>query len=204
MGYTRRDIKVIEGLEAIRRRPTMYLGEATSERTLCSLLVECVVGSIVAESPAPAALRLLLWSDGAVTVAYDGERLPIEARETRTGVAHPELYSLFMSIFGPRRPLQFGAAIVNALSEKLVVSTIHDGVRYRAAFSRGGLVSLLSKAPSDEPLGTNWLTFKPDTAIIPGVLDAAEAERIVTRVRSANPAVPASVADRSSEKPDWW
>jgi len=203
MGYTSRDIEVIEGLEAVRRRPTMYIGEETPERSLCSRLVECVVGSVAAETPTPTAVRLLLWTGGAVTVAYDGEPLPIAARET-CGVAHPELYDWFMGIMVPGSPLLLATAVVNALSKRLVVSTVHDGVRYRAAFRRGGLVSLLSKTPTEELLGTNWFTFKPDSELILGFVGPDEAERIVERTKTANDSVPVTVIDRSGEKADWW
>lgn len=204
MAYTSRDIDVIEGLEAIRRRPTMYIGEETPERNLCSRLVECVAGNVAAEPPPPTAIRIVLWMGGVVTIGYDGEPLPIRPSETATGVAHPELYFLFMYLFVPGSPLQLGAAIVNALSERLVVSTVHDGVRYRAAFMRGGLVTLLSKSRTEEAFGTNWFTFKPDATLISGIVDAPEAARIATSVMKATPGASVTAIDRSSQKPDWW
>lgn len=204
MGYASRDIDVIEGLEAIRRRPAMYIGEATAERTLGSRLVESIVGNIAAESPAPAAVRLILWAGEAITVAYDGEPLPIRSYSEPGGIPHPELYRMFMYSLAPGGGLFFGASIANALSERLVVSTVHENVRYRATFRRGGLISLLSKAPTDEPLGTNWLTLRADVDIIPGTLDFAEAEQIVVRVKEATPRVPVTAIDRSTENPDWW
>ena len=205
MAYDQRDLAVIEGAGAIRRRPSMYIGEATADRTLCSRLVESVVGVVAADVPAPSAVRLILWAGESVTVAFDGEPLPIRSRRAG-GISHPELYRMFLVISAPptERPLSFGAAIVSALTERLVVSTVHDDTRYRAAFSRGGLVSLLARCSTDERLGTAWLTFKPDADVVPGVIDFAEAEAIAARVSAVTPSVRIEAVDRSGEKPDWW
>jgi DNA gyrase subunit B len=204
MGYTSRDIDVIEGLEAIRRRPSMYVGDATGGRTLCSRFLECVVGNVAAESPPPTAVRLIVWMGNALTVAYDGEPLPIRPVVGPGAISHPELYTMFMTLLAPGSPLALWAAIANALSERLVVSTMHENTRYRAAFRRGGLVSLLSKTPTDESLGTSWLTLKPDADVVPGAIDATEAEAIVRRLKDATPAVHLTTVDRTNEKPDWW
>jgi hypothetical protein len=64
-----------------------------------------------------------------------------------------------------RRP---GMAVLNALSERLVVSTMHGGRRYRTVFSKGMIASLLRCAHCDCPLGTTWLTYRPDATIVAG------------------------------------
>ena len=104
--------------------------------------------------------------------AYDGSPLPIEPfRRTVDGVAHPALYQSFMYLFAggmvPFGTSAFGP-VLNALSERLVVSTMHAGDRYRVVFSKGKIVSLLRRTPSDRPLGTTWLTYLPDATIING------------------------------------
>ncbi|MBL8605869.1 MAG: hypothetical protein JNL38_01055 [Myxococcales bacterium] len=198
------DIDVVEGLEAIRRRPTMYIAEEAPDHTLCSRLVERALLSFSAGPPAPTAVRLLLWRDGGLTLAYDGEPLPIRGHDARSGVVHPELYSWFLTLTAPITPVRLGAVVVNALSERLVISTLHGGVRYRAAFQKGGLVSLLSTARLAEAFGASWLTFQPDGAIVPGRVDASAAERIAARVARESEGGAVSVIDRSTEKPDWW
>lgn len=207
MVYTSGDIDVIEGLEAIRRRPTMYVGEPEGGRTLCSRLVESVVGNAASDTPSPRAVQLTLWAGEAASVAFDGEPLPIAPYcAGAADIPHPELYRMFMYVAAPAtiRSLSFGAAIVNALSSRLVVSTVHDGLRYRAAFSRGALVSLLSKAATDLPHGTNCLTFTPDLEVVPGGMTFGEAQAITGRVGTSAPTVKVSAIDRSTEKPDWW
>ncbi len=139
-----------------------------------------------------------------MSVAFDGEPLPIEMRERPGGVPHPERYAMFMSLAAPGSPLWLGAAILSALCERLVVSTVHAGERYRAVFQRGGLHSLLAKTPTEETLGSSWMTFLPDASVVPGAVDLAEAERIVMRVKDAAANISLSVVDRSTERADWW
>ncbi|MCE9575655.1 MAG: hypothetical protein K8W52_21065 [Deltaproteobacteria bacterium] len=160
-------IRVTEGLDALRRRPGMYLGPCAVEHGYGAGLVEIALDSIVNDTPAPTAVRLTLWRAREITIAFDGEPLPIHPVGV-DGISHPALYSLFLHLTHARRSFPHAGCRLNALSEKLIVSTVVDGARYWAGFSRGGLVSLLRKAGNDvEPLGTTWLTFLPDPSLIP-------------------------------------
>lgn len=181
----------------------MYIGSATGDSNPAARFVESIVANIAKQAPSPNAVRLTLWRKGAFTVAYDGEPLPIQPRAGARVVAHPQLYNLFLVMMVPGSPLNEGAAVANALSNRLVVSTVHEGVRYRAGFRRGGLVSLLAADRMGESLGTTWLTFEPDAEVVPGAADFAEAERIVARVQQATPNVLVSAIDRTSELADW-
>lgn len=195
-------INVIESLEPIRRRPTMYIGEATADHSLCSRLVECVVGSVATDDPAPTAVRMLLWSDNVVSVAFDGTPLPIAPyADSRSTIPHPELYRLFRFI-GLQQRLSHAGGIVNALSQRLTVSTRHGGVSYRASFRTGGLVSLLSEG-FGEVLGTSWMTFKPDAGVVPGLLSLEVAAAIAARVAKDAPGVSIAVVDRRAEPTSW-
>jgi DNA gyrase/topoisomerase IV subunit B len=182
MTYSTQAFNVLEGLDAVRFRPAMYIGPGDADHSLC------------------------LRSGGVFTVAFDGEPLPIAPyAPLATGVAHPEPYWLFMclAVGGSRSGL--GGAIVNALSERLVVSTVHSGVRYRAAFRRGGLIGLLGRTgQTDEALGTNWITFKPDETVVPGAVTFEDAERLIGQLAARAPNVELSAIDRTQEKPDWW
>jgi DNA gyrase subunit B len=161
-------LKIIEGLELIQRRPTMYIG-ATPGRSPSYRLLEVLADAIANDTPGPEEIRVLLWSGSAITVAWDGVPLPIEPLSDE-GVSHPAFYHLFMYVAAGTPPLGrfFFGAILNALSERLVVSTMHDNCRYRVVFARGTVVTLLKPATCRLPLGTNWITFWPDTAIIGG------------------------------------
>ena len=132
-------ITILEGLEAVRRRPAMYIGGEEPHPSRRVQLLESVVDEIAHEPQAE--VRILLWREDAVTIAYDGSPLPIEPfSRPIDGVAHPALYQSFMYLFAGGM-LPFGTAafgpVLNALSERLVVSTVHAGDRYRVVFSKG-------------------------------------------------------------------
>lgn len=206
--YTHRDIEILEGVEVIRRRPAMYIGPAANDdddEARRSRFVESVVANLAAGTPSPMAIRLTAWAGEAVTVAFDGEPLSLAPSGTRADeLPQPELYQQFMGLGMQGDLRSFAFAIANALSARLVVSTVHDGVRYRAAFGRGGLLSFLAKVPPDEVLGTNWLTFKPDADVVPGPMTFAEAQAVVERVWRSSPPVSVTAIDRTTLKPDWW
>src|SRR5215467_4077251 len=123
-------ITILEGLEAVRRRPAMYIGGEEPHPSRRVQLLESVVDEIAHEPQAE--VRILLWREDAVTIAYDGSPLPIEPfSRPIDGVAHPALYQSFMYLFAGGM-LPFGTAafgpVLNALSERLVVSTGEDRV----------------------------------------------------------------------------
>jgi DNA gyrase subunit B len=204
---TRDGIAIIEGLEAVRRRPGMYIGPEEPGRSLRSRLLEVVVGNIAKDSPKPREIRVALWRDGAMTVAYDGDPIPIEPfSRSVNGIAHPHFYEFFLYLHpgGVPTPLAFGA-VLNALSERLVVSTMHGGNRYRAVFSRGMVVTLLARCSCETPLGTTWFTFYPDDGIITGPpLNEDDARAAVERLTVQLGGVPIVIHDRSTETADWF
>jgi DNA gyrase/topoisomerase IV subunit B len=203
MAYKTADITILEGLEHVRRRPAMYIGAETPETSLRGRLVEATLGNIVADTPSPSAVRLLLWKDGVITIAFDGEPLPIGpfARPV-DGVVHPELYQLFMHVGAAGRMLAIAGGVLNGLCERLHVSTVSGEHRYRAVFGKGTLVSLLHRASCESPLGTSWLTFLPDTSIVTGELSTRDAEQIVARV--SKDSVDVAFHDRTDVEADWW
>ncbi len=76
MRYTNKDVTIVEGLEVIRRRPSMYIGAGVSEgSSLCPRLLEAALNGLWTTCP-----RLRPGSDGAFTIAWDGEPLPIGTR----------------------------------------------------------------------------------------------------------------------------
>jgi len=194
-------ITIIEGLEAPRRRPDLYIGFEEAGRSRRVRLLEYVVSHITHE--APQEVRVLLWRDDAVTVAYDGKPLPIEPFGLPVdGISHPALYDSFMRLHAPG---PFFGAVLNALSERLVVSTMHDGHRYRVVFCKGMIVTLLSRTPCDRPLGTTWLSFRPDATILAGAaLTLGEAQRLAERVARQAEGVPIHVEDHTTEDADWY
>jgi hypothetical protein len=154
----------------------------------------------------PQEIRALMWQHGVATVAHDGGSLSIEpVCAHRDGVPHPALYHLFLYLgVDPFQQIFAFGPVLNALSEELAVSTMHDGRCYRAVFSRGMIVTLLRCVSCDRPLGTTWLTFRPDPAILgDGPLATSDAERIAARIRHKAEGVRILVEDHTSEDADW-
>jgi topoisomerase-4 subunit B len=201
--YTARDIEIIEGLDVIRRRPDMFIGPAEPDRSPALRLPNALVDAIASLVPSPQEIRVQLWRKSTITVAWHGTPLPI-APFTPIGrrLPRPAIYELFlcMATGVPSFESFLIGAILNALSERLVVSTVHDGQRYRVAFSKGRLVSLLDIVSCDQPLGTNWLTFNPDIEAIGGdVLTWADMQCLA--MRHEGPRI--CTEDHSEENADW-
>jgi DNA gyrase/topoisomerase IV subunit B len=204
MYKTQDGLTIIEALEPIRRRPAMYIGEEEPGRSPSHRLLEGLVDAIASDTPPPQEIRIRLWNRCAITVAWDGVPLPIEPFAPRGGgVSHPALYQLFMYLAAGAPPFGrfFFGAILNALSERLVVSTMHDGHRYRVVFVKGLLATLLQPTSCRQPFGTTWFTFRPDTATIGGgPVTWADMQRIATSQGSSR----ICIMDHSGEEAEWF
>ncbi|MFF2630575.1 DNA gyrase subunit B [Kitasatospora griseola] len=158
--YDASSIVVLEGLEAVRKRPGMYIG-STGERGLHNLLYE------VAESAMDEVLlghagrvEVALLADGSVRVTHDGVyRRPLDEQLTVLHVA------------GLRRGgrhvvswFDLGLVVVNALSDRLVAEERHGGVTNRQEYSRGKPVAPPHPTGPADGAGTT-ITFRPDPEI---------------------------------------
>ncbi|MBM2826237.1 MAG: gyrase, subunit [Dehalococcoidia bacterium] len=174
--YTAQDIQVLEGLEAVRRRPGMYIG-TTDQRGLHHLVYEIIDNSID-EAMAGFCDRVdaVIHSDGSVTVADNGRGIPIDihsttglsALETVMTVLHAggkfggQVYKVSGGLHG------VGASVVNALSEWAQVEVHRDGKVYRQEYRKGitqGPVEVVGEA---QDTGT-VTSFLPDTTIFPAL-----------------------------------
>jgi DNA gyrase/topoisomerase IV subunit B len=204
---TRDGVTMIEGLEAVRRRPEVYIGAEPNERSASTRLLELVVSGLAKDTPKPSEIRITVCNN-AVVVAVDGKPFPVEPyTKGTTDLPHPALYAFFMTLVaggeGLGRTLAFGG-VLNALSERLVVSTMHGDLRYRAVFSRGNIVMMLSKNRYATPLGTTWLTYRrDDRKVIGPALTVVEAQAVAQRVMQST-GVRVNVYDRINDEPDWY
>ena len=206
-------ILVLEGLEAVRQRPAMYIGAGDEHPSPRVHLLEIALTHIAWEWR-PQEVRILLWREDAVTIAHDGRPLPIEpCAHPADDIPHPALYESFMHLPAGAPD---GLAILNALSERLVVSTIHDSRRYRSVFSKGMIASLLSfRHCLGPPLGDTWLTYRPDATIVAGQALIPEdlhgiaervgmnLHRISRRLELNAEGVRIQVEGRTTEDADW-
>ena len=169
--YGAQNIQVLEGLEAVRLRPGMYIG-STSIRGLHHLVYE-VVDNSVDEALAGYAthIEVTINEDNSVTVVDDGRGIPCGMHET--GVPAVELvltklhaggkfggggYKVSGGLHG------VGISVVNALSEWTVVQVRQDGKLHEIKFERGLMTSPLQVISQAKDTGTT-VTFKPDPEI---------------------------------------
>ncbi len=168
-GYTAESIQVLEGLEAVRRRPGMYIG-STDSRGLHHLVWE-VVDNSIDEAMAGFATRIdvSIAQDGTVTIEDDGRGVPVGKHSTGKDaleVVHTVLhaggkfggggYKVSGGLHG------VGVSVVNALSEWLRVETARDGFVWAQEYKRGKPTTPVKKVgPSGGRHGTKT-TFRAD------------------------------------------
>jgi len=171
-GYDAKDIKVLEGLEAVRKRPSMYIG-STGMRGLHHLVYE-VVDNSIDETMAGFCdnVLIVLNNDGSVTVVDNGRGIPVKKVEKYNrsaveivltklhsgGKFDGEGYKVSGGLHG------VGLSVVNALSEKLLVEVRRDGNIFRQEYKRGNPVTDLIKGEKTDTHGT-IVTFYPDKEI---------------------------------------
>jgi DNA gyrase subunit B len=170
--YTGEQIEVLRGLEAVRKRPGMYIGN-TADRGLHQLVYEAV-DNAVDEALAGYArnVGVVLYKDGSCSVADDGRGIPIDvhaeeklpAVEVVMTILHAGAkfgkggYKVSGGLHG------VGISVVNALSEWMITEVKRDGFVWLMKFERGVTVQKLKKIGRTDGAGTvQW--FKPDPEI---------------------------------------
>jgi DNA gyrase subunit B len=178
--YDAQDITVLEGLEAVRKRPGMYIG-STGERGLHHLVYE-VVDNSVDEALAGfcGAVSVSIGADNSVTVIDDGRGIPVAIMEKEK---KPALEVVLTTLhaggkFGDGGGYKVsgglhgvGVSVVNALSERLFVEVRRDGHAWTQEYARGAPQGALAKGRAlkkGEPTGTT-ITFLPDAEIFEAV-----------------------------------
>jgi DNA gyrase subunit B len=168
--YTAKQIQVLEGLEAVRKRPSMYIGN-TSSRGLHHLLYEVVDNSIdEAMGGFCKKIEVAIHPDNSVTVSDDGRGIPVDIHEA-TGqpavtIVLTKLHAGGKFGGGGYRVAGglHGVSVVNALSERLEVEVSRDSRIFSQKFEKGKPVSDLRKFGKSTQTGTK-ITFRPDPEI---------------------------------------
>ena len=170
--YNEKSIKILEGLEAVRKRPGMYIG-STDKRGLHHLVWEIVDNSIdEVMNGYGKNIKIILHSDGSVSVSDDGRGVPVGKHES--GKSTVEVIYTILHAGGKFEEGNYkvsgglhgvGASVVNALSKWMIVTSKRDGAEYTISFKNGGeLDSPLKKVGPTNKTGTT-VRFMPDDKI---------------------------------------
>ena len=189
--YTENDIQVLEGLEAVRKRPGMYIG-TTDIKGLHHLVWE-IVDNAIDEALAGFCnnIEIVINKDNSVTVKDDGHGIPVGIHP-KTGISTVETVYTVLHAGG-----QFGgggykvsgglhgvgASVVNALSSFVTVTVYKDSKIYEAKFTNGGKIAQKLTVIGDceaNRTGTT-VTFKPDPTIFDTTIYDYETLKVRTR-----------------------
>ena len=171
-GYGADQIQILEGLEAVRKRPGMYIG-STSSKGLHHLVYE-IVDNAVDEALAGYCdvIDVTINKDNSITVIDDGRGIPVEINKKK-GISTVEVVFTILHAGGKFGGGGYkvsgglhgvGASVVNALSEWLEVVVELDGKMYKQSYARGKVLSKLEEIGTSERTGTT-VTFLPDKEI---------------------------------------
>src|SRR5579885_3124928 len=175
-GYGADSIRVLEGLEAVRKRPGMYIGD-TAERGLHHLVTEIVDNSVdEALAGFCSEINVTILGDDAISIEDNGRGIPVDMHPTEKrsalevvhtvlhagGKFERQAYKVSGGLHG------VGASVVNALSEEFEVEVRRNGKVYYQRYERGVPVTPVLEKGSAKSTGTKT-TFSPDPKIFPEV-----------------------------------
>ena len=208
--YDASQIQVLEGLEAVRKRPGMYIGSTSSEG-LHHLVWEIVDNSIdEALAGFASSIQVIIEPDNSITVVDDGRGIPVDI-QAKTG--RPAVETVFTILHAGGKfggggykvsggLHGVGSSVVNALSTTLDVKVYKEGKVYYQEYHRGAVVDDLKVIDETDRHGTT-VHFVPDPEIFTETT-VFNFDKLATRVRELaflNRGLKISIEDKRGEKP---
>jgi DNA gyrase subunit B len=207
--YKASNIQVLEGLEAVRKRPSMYIGD-TGQRGLHHLINE-VVDNSIDEALAGHCdwIKLIIHENGSITVSDNGRGIPVDdhpklkipavevvlTKLHAGGKFDKDSYKVSGGLHG------VGVSCVNALSDKFSAEIHRDGEIYVMGFERGATVTPLQRKGKTDETGTR-ITFHPDPEIFTQTTEF-KFDIIADRMRELaflNPEITVEIIDEREEE----